>query len=256
MKSVKSKGFTLVELLAVLGILGILFTALFPAISNAVLQANMTEVGLRGRDIFVAIASANAQRKILGLDSVWPKTTAPAGGSGGGETDISAMAFNNAAYYFYVLLDGKNIGLSNWSPYVIGVDYSKLSGAGVPSFPGGGQMLQAQYVMWTIGANLRDEMEDIIPILVTRNVNATQLVLRYEGTSTTKVGLGRDYTTPFSNKGFVMIRKSGAIFKARAKYSNLRVIYQGKRFDLTGTTGTSDPMTYLAPKRVEYPAGS
>ena len=69
-----SKGFTLVELLVVIGILGILMGALFPAISSAMIKANLSACGMRGRNLFVAITSANTEREALGLGNVWPKT--------------------------------------------------------------------------------------------------------------------------------------------------------------------------------------
>ena len=71
-----NKGFTLVELLVVIGILGILMGALFPAISSAMVKANLSACGMRGRNLFVAITSANTEREALGLGNVWPKTQA------------------------------------------------------------------------------------------------------------------------------------------------------------------------------------
>lgn len=254
-----NKGFTLVELLVVIGILGILSAALFPAISNAVMQANMTAVGTRGRDIYVAITGANTEREPLGLGNVWPKTKAPSGADTSGEVDIADKGFSTAEEYFEFLNDGKNMGKQNWSPYVAGFDYGKLAGAGVSSQPGGSTTLDSSHVMWSIGANIRDEMEDIIPILVTRNVNCANLSKKYEGTSNTKVELGNTFATPFSTKAFVMIRKGGAIFKARDKYSTLRIIYQGQQFDLDTSGGSGsdlDPFQYLIPGGRETPSGS
>jgi len=252
MKSFKPQGFTLVELLVVIGALGILAAALTPAISNAVLQSNMTEVGAKGRDIFVAIAGANSQRKLLGLDSVWPRTEVSSWG-GGGSRDISERIFSNSSDYFNELYDGDNIGTENWRPYVVGFDYSKLSGAGVPAKSGFGR-LTPEYNMWAIAANVRDEMADIIPVLVTRNIDCSNLYrdLPPDGMDG-MLTWSYIYRTPLSNKGFVMVRKGGAIFKARAKYATVKVVYQNQSFMTTEWHSYRAGLSYLGPEGQQMP---
>ena len=255
MTAVKNQGFTLVELLVVIGILGILASALFPAISNAVMQANMTAVGTRGRDIYVAITGANTEREPLGLGNVWPKTQLDAGTTASsGTPDIAERTYTESSTYFYDLYDGGNVGTDAWSPYVAGFDYSKLAGAGVSAKSGSGT-LTAQNNMWVIAGNIRDEMEDIIPILVTRNIDCSTLKADLtDGSVTTEVKFSSTYKAPFSNKGFVMIRKGGAMFKARAKYAKLNVVYQNQAFKTTVTGGgSSAALVYLAPEGTQTP---
>lgn len=254
MTTANKQGFTLVELLVVIGILGILSAALFPAISNAVMQANMTAVGTRGRDIYVAITGANTEREPLGLGNVWPKSVKEEGTDSSDE-DIASLAFSSSSDYFYELLDGENIGSESWAPYVAGLDYSKLAGAGVSAKSGTGQ-LQGVNNMWCIGGNIRDEMEDIIPILVTRNFDCAKLYADLEdATDAKKIDSwsSSTYKAPFSNKAFVMIRKGGAIFKARDKYASVRVIYQGQSFKTTISGSSNAQLTYLGPDSEQKP---
>ena len=58
-KTKKMTGFTLVEILVVIAIIAILASALFPAIQNAMGQAQATAMKTKGRGIWVAINSAN-----------------------------------------------------------------------------------------------------------------------------------------------------------------------------------------------------
>lgn len=232
-----NKGFTLVELLVVIGILGILMGALFPVISSAMIKANLSACGMRGRNLFVAITAANTEREALGLGNVWPKTKADDGADT--SKDPLAGAVSSASDYFTYLFDmAKITDSANWKPYVSGVDISVLNGASVPAIPNGATRIDGKNCLWCVAANVTDELPDVYPVLFSRNIPLSTLKTyekTYDG-GNEEFSLGKTagakYDTPFSNKAYVLIRKGGGIITQTAKYALTSVVFNKQPYTI------------------------
>jgi len=245
----QKSNFNLTSLVVIVVLLGLLALALQPCISSSMWMANMTAVGARGRDIYIAITSANTDREPLGLPAVWPQSNPPTNNA----VDISKMNFTNSTDYFWALYDGDHLGTTNHNPYVKGFDFSKLSGAGVPAHQGQGR-LKPKNNLWTIAKNVRDEMEDIIPILMTRNLAAEALVPDLITISDRRLFFDEEWMTPFGRKGFVIIRKGGGTFNFQARYMTHRVLYNSQTFKTTIPGSQAPRLGYLTPTKEVMPS--
>lgn len=223
----QKKGFTLVELLVVIGILGVLMASLFPAISGAIATSNLTACQSNGIKLFTELNRVEQSRGSIGLGSIYPMT--PSSESSDSD-DIADKDFNNAEDYFNALFDMQNAGGNNWKPYTDkGFEMSTLWGFKVNG-PRPGQKLTKNNIIWAIAKDMTDSAPAIMPLLVTRNVNCKELRSGYTTQSSATIGLGTkgssQFDTPFGDQGCIIITKGGKGIKIdNENNARLSVIY-------------------------------
>ena len=240
------------EIIIVIGLLLIAGAALLSVIKVGTFREPTVSAAVKGRDIFVSITGANTEREPLGLPSVWPVD--PGFYDDVKSNDVASINFTNSTDYFGWLFDFQKIDCTNHSPLAVGADYKQLSGNIVKAYSGRGKF-KPENNIWTIAKNVTDEMDDIIPLLVTRNLDAESLLAEYDGSvdATNRMSFCSEWNTPFGNKGAVIIRKGGGMFKVRAKYATPAVIYNRQPFK--ATNNSKYPLKYLTPTKEVLPVG-
>ena len=218
----------------------------FPWITNQFMTANTRAVGARGRDIVVAIKGANKSRATQGLPPIWPKTYLSYTNR---LDDISGKIFQTSSDYFYELYDGRHVGSDQHHPYIKGFDYGKLAGGGVPAKSGQGKLVAANN-MWIIAANITDEDDDRIPLLITRNVDAKEIekvvnqglkVNEFEK----RLAFSDTYRSPFGNIQIVFVYKSGRFCIVNPNRRTFGALFANK--ELPTRDPSKPPIVYLMP---------
>jgi len=227
------------------GLLGSAAGALFPAISQAQKKAYTSAFAMRGRNLFVGLIQANTEREALGLPSVWPRTKVAADADA---EDVSGRAFRNGCDYFNTLFDTTSSAGKDASPYVA-CDLTVL-GSNLRA----GQKIRAGGLDWCVAANVSDETDDCVPVLVSANFNPAYLLAMWDGRTdaTKRLPIGPSSGAAkslFGDQAIVIVRKGGAAQVIQARFLTYKTLYDGRSF-------VAPSLEYLTPTGVVVPKRS
>ncbi len=199
-------------------------------------EAEIYRFARQARSLFVALTQANTERESAGLASAWPKSDV---NKSADKDDIAGKVFNTSAEYFVELFQSKFHGEADWSPYVSGVDLEVLAGAGVPKAEG--TNLTGDNIAWYIAKGVTDEMDDCVPVMISRNVNIDQFPTAAGehdmSANKAQVKLGKvngaESDLPFGDKAFVVVSKNGYVqIICAGKDATLNSIYKNQKITL------------------------
>lgn len=207
MKAHLKKGFTMIELLVVIVIIGVLSASLFPAVSSFMLKGKLTGMAGKAGKIVKAMVQAETDETYAGR--VWPSDTVEETEDEDTNGPKMSRTFTSTADYFTEALYVKetNPKTRENKKVLKGVDPSDIAGEGVPA--ASGTQIKEANCAWILAKNTSGVPEKT-PVLVTRNVD-TQVLVGLAGNDTST-----DYEKllsakkPFEKDGCVIAYKDSS----------------------------------------------
>ncbi|HEY8240990.1 MAG TPA: prepilin-type N-terminal cleavage/methylation domain-containing protein [Kiritimatiellia bacterium] len=214
----KMRGFTLVELLVVIGIIAILIAILTPALTKAFLRGKATGMAANARSMFQSIFARQTALETYVSAESYPRA---------GATDAANNTFANSTDYFeWAVTSG-----------VFDVSFSFFSGPGVPAAQGRDVAnFDEDNNAWCVTAGLSDSSPPDAPLLFTRNLDIDRLNDSVFDGNGPLLGRTVDTEAPFGTKAFVFCTRSGSGFALLEEL--LRVDNFTNLFTVAGPTGT------------------
>lgn len=206
MKTTRKQGFTMIEMLVVIVIIGILAGSLFGPVTNFMLQGNLTGMMGNGRKIVQAIIAADMSGNYESV--AWPADeNADDDSESDGNFPKMNQSFSTSAQYFNEALFMKETDVTrrNRLKVLKDIEPSTIAGQGIPAATKG--TIEDKNCAWSIAKNSANAPA-VAPVLVTRNVNVALADMKGNAQG--------DYTTilntqkPFQQDGCVIIYKDGS----------------------------------------------
>jgi prepilin-type N-terminal cleavage/methylation domain-containing protein len=176
------KGFTLIELMAAIAIILILFTLVSPQIGKAMLRGKLTKEAAKARYIVEAITAKDAASR---FSNGWPQSTA-------GEDN-----YESSTEFFKDLVNEGHLD----------VDFSFFAAPGMTPARNESDFTEANNA-WCVLVDVNDTTPGNTPVVWLKNINASD-------------GLFLEGSIPFGNKGFAFATKNGeAVIVSQGEIAN------------------------------------
>jgi prepilin-type N-terminal cleavage/methylation domain-containing protein len=180
--SARRQAFTLIELMAAIAIILLLFTLVSPQIGKAMLRGKLTKEAANARYIVEAIAAKDAASR---FSNGWPQSAE------------GADNYENSTEFFKDLV---NEGY-------LDVDFSFFAAPGMTPARDESDFTEANNA-WCVLVNVNDTTPGNTPVVWLKNVNASD-------------GTFLEGSVPFGNKGFAFSTKNGeAVVVSAAEIAN------------------------------------
>lgn len=202
------RGFTMIELLVVIVIIGILATSLFGPVTNFLLQGKLTGMMGNGRKVVQAIIAADMSGRYAGV--AWPAgENADYSDSYSGTGPNMYQDFNSTAAYFKEALyvSEQDVTKRNRLKVLKDIEPAMIAGEGIPT--ASGTTLEDRNCAWILAKNTR-ELPASAPVFATQNVSGTALTSATGNDNTTDVETLLTTARPFGRDGCVLIYKDGS----------------------------------------------
>jgi prepilin-type N-terminal cleavage/methylation domain-containing protein len=208
MKTQLKQGFTMIEMLVVIVIIGILAGSMFPAVAGFMLNGNLTGMMGNGRKVVQAIIAADMSGRYESI--AWPSAenaeNAPTEKPNGPDM---YQDFSSTAKYFEEALYVKEADVTkrNRLKVLKDIEPSAIAGQGVTT--ASGTTINDNNCAWALAKNTSNAPAKA-PVFVTRNVNVTQLVGLAGNDVSSDVDTLLNSQKPFQKDGCVIIYKDGS----------------------------------------------
>ncbi len=245
----KKTGFGSIELICALALTGAAAIALTPPAAAAEKEAERTAAIGKAKAIYQAISKTNQESR---QGSIWPRTGETTDPRDSDRVDIRRNTYSDSTEYFWDALDGQNLPHPDRHRPAIELSFDQLAAPGQTIDPKHGKFFYAEN-MWTIAANVSEDLPGFIPALISRNLDPSGLLLSFDGK--TDAPLKLDPSAPlFKTPGFVMTRLDGSTAWHNPTQATLKGIYGTTAFDISTRKVSGQTLAYLTPHAITPPA--